>query len=42
MRGSFQLHLILPLVTAFAGPTLVDTDPSLSLVYDAVRTGHLE
>ncbi len=42
MRGSFRLHLILPLVTAFAGPTVADTDPSLSQVYEAVRTGHLE
>ena len=44
MRGSFRLHLILILLlaTAFAVPTLADTDPSLSQVYEAVRTGHLE
>jgi hypothetical protein len=42
MRGSFRFHLILLLATAFAGPTLADTDPSLSQVYEAVRTGHLE
>jgi hypothetical protein len=42
MRGSFRLHLILLLATALAVPTLADTDPSLSQVYEAVRTGHLE
>jgi hypothetical protein len=42
MRGSFRLHLILLLAIAFAVPTLADTDPSLSQVYEAVRTGHLE
>ena len=42
MRGSFRLHLILLLAAAFAAPTLADTDPSLSQVYDSVRNGHLE
>jgi len=42
MRCSFRLHLILLLAIAFAGPTLADTDPSLSQVYEAVRTGQLE
>jgi hypothetical protein len=40
MRGSFRLHLILLLTTAFSGPALADSDPSLSQVYEAVRTGH--
>ena len=42
MRVSFRLHLILLFATAYAGPTLADTDPSLSQVYEAVRTGHVE
>jgi hypothetical protein len=42
MRGSFRLKLILLLATAIAGPTLADTDPSLSQVYQAVQIGHLE
>jgi hypothetical protein len=42
MRVSFRLHLILLLAAAYAGPTLADTDPSLSQVYEAVRTGHVE
>jgi hypothetical protein len=42
MRGSFRLHLILLLATAFAAPTPADTDPTLSQVYEAARTGHLE
>jgi uncharacterized protein len=42
MRGSCRLHIILLLAIAFAGPTLADTDPSLSQVYEAARTGHLE
>lgn len=42
MRGSFRLHLILLLAMTFAVPTLADTDPSLSQVYEAVRRGHLE
>jgi uncharacterized protein len=42
MRGSFRSHLILLLAMAFAGPTLGDTDPSLSQVYEALQTGHVE
>jgi uncharacterized protein len=42
MRVSFWLHLILLLATAYAGPALADTDPSLTQVYEAVRTGHVE
>jgi uncharacterized protein len=42
MRGSFPLHLVLLLATAFAGPTLADTDATLSQVYEAERTGHLD
>jgi uncharacterized protein len=42
MRGSYRVHLILLFATAFAVPTLADTDPSLSQVYEAVRIGHLE
>ena len=42
MRGRFQLHLILLLAIAFAVPAAADTDPPLSQVYEAVRTGHLE
>jgi uncharacterized protein len=42
MRCSFRLHFILLLAIAFAGPTPADTDPSLSQVYEAVRTGQLE
>jgi hypothetical protein len=42
MRSSFPMHLIAVLAIAFAGPTLAQTDPSLSQVYAAVRMGHLE
>jgi hypothetical protein len=42
MRGSFRLHLILPLATTIAGPALANTDPTMCQVYEAVRTGHLE
>jgi hypothetical protein len=39
MRGSFRLHLTLLLATAFAAPTLADTDPSLPQVY-AIEPSH--
>jgi uncharacterized protein len=42
MRDSFLLLLLLLLTITFAGVTLADTDPSLSQVYEAVRTGRLE
>jgi hypothetical protein len=42
MRGSIRLHLVLLLATAFAAPTLADTDATLSQVYEAERTGHLD
>jgi hypothetical protein len=42
MRGSVRLHLILLLAIAFAVPAGADTDPPLSQVYEAVRTGRLE
>jgi hypothetical protein len=42
MRGSFRLHLALLLAAAFAGPTPADTDATLSQVYVAARTGHLD
>jgi uncharacterized protein len=42
MRGSFRLLLALLLATAFAGQTLADTDATLSQVYEAARTGHLD
>jgi len=42
MRARFRLHLVLLVATAFAGPTLADTDATLSQVYEAARTGHLE
>jgi len=41
MRVSHRVHLILLLATAFAVPTLADTDPSLSQVNEAVRK-HLD
>ena len=42
MHGSLRLHLVVLLATAFAGPTLADTDATLSQVYEAARTGHLD
>jgi hypothetical protein len=35
------LYIILILASAFAGPVLADTDPSLSEVYEAASTGDL-
>jgi hypothetical protein len=42
MRVNFRLHLVLLLAIAFAVPAGADTDPPLSQVSEAVRTGHLE
>jgi uncharacterized protein len=42
MRGICRLHLVLLLATAFAEPTLADTDATLSQVYEAARTGNLD
>ena len=41
MHRNARLCLILTLAM-LAGPVLADTDPSLSEVYEAARTGHLE
>jgi hypothetical protein len=41
MLKNTRPYLILVLAIVFAGPVLADSDPTLSQVYEAARTGHL-